>query len=90
MEGFYEEVVPGMTEDQFRANFRLTRTTTAKAMEVTLKPPICGFLRWARAIQATPRRSSVFRIGCGEFRVQDVKFGIGVLVISSCIFVATL
>ena len=44
----------------------------------------------ARAIQATPRRSSVFRIVCGEFRVQDVKFGIGVLVISSCIFVATL
>ena len=40
MEGFYEEVVPGMTEDQFRANFRLTRTTTAKAMEVTHKPPI--------------------------------------------------
>ena len=33
VEGFYEEVVPEMTEDQYRANFRLSTVTTTRVMD---------------------------------------------------------
>ena len=64
---FFEKVVPGMTKEQYRANFPLSRTTIARAMDIAGQPALFQkklhlFLYYLGSIISTRKVATVFSV----------------------------